>query len=434
MFLDNLVLGVDNCQLWTFHRFSNMQDIRIKTIFGGPIANHCFVVAADGRCFSWGRNENGELGHGDLTNVYLPKEVSFPDDAKIVDGSLGAHHSLAYTKEGKLYACGNGSAGQLGIGKLVDAQKTFLAVQGLGSEKVVSTSCGREFSVLASESGSVYTFGHPMKGQLGNGSENKFLEKTNKLTYQLEKVPIKVDMGEDVKIVKVASGSQHSVAMDEDGRVYSWGFGGYGRLGHKDNKDQMTPKAVEYFHKEETPIDTSLPSFMQRRIPPVRATAVCCGATSSFATVGEPYFSLYQWGITKKAGEASMYPKLCNEVSGWKIRSFTCGNTSTMVAAERKTISWGPSPTYGELGYGVDGPKSSTKSKGVDSLNEAIIQKVSMGFSHALAIINVDDPKGPKVVKSLPVFSPEGIPTDGNLMRKRKNQSVKNNARNKKKK
>jgi len=42
----------------------------------------------------------------------------------------------------------------------------------------------------------------------------------------------------DKKIARIASGNQHSLAVDEDGYVYSWGFNGYCRLGLQDQKDR----------------------------------------------------------------------------------------------------------------------------------------------------------------------------------------------------
>ncbi len=40
------------------------------------------------------------------------------------------------------------------------------------------------------------------------------------------------------KIVSIASGSQHSLAMADDGYVFAWGYAGYGRLGLGDQKDK----------------------------------------------------------------------------------------------------------------------------------------------------------------------------------------------------
>lgn len=35
--------------------------------------------------------------------------------------------------------------------------------------------------------------------------------------------------------------------MDSQKRVFSWGFGGYGRLGHTEQKDEMVPRLVKLF-------------------------------------------------------------------------------------------------------------------------------------------------------------------------------------------
>jgi hypothetical protein len=60
----------------------------------------------------------------------------------------------------------------------------------------------------------------------------------------------------------------------------------------------------------------------------------------------------------------------CGLGTGWAVRSISCGNNSTFVVADAEVISWGPSPTYGELGFGdpAANPKSSTVPKIVDCL------------------------------------------------------------------
>ena len=35
--------------------------------------------------------------------------------------------------------------------------------------------------------------------------------------------------------------------LDSKKRLFTWGFGGYGRLGHADNKDEMVPRMVKLF-------------------------------------------------------------------------------------------------------------------------------------------------------------------------------------------
>lgn len=57
----------------------------------------------------------------------------------------------------------------------------------------------------------------------------------------------------------------------------------------------------------------------------------------------------YLFGQTKKTGEANMYPKPIQDLSGWTTRSIGCGTTCTVIAADNSVISFGPSPAFGEL-------------------------------------------------------------------------------------
>lgn len=41
--------------------------------------------------------------------------------------------------------------------------------------------------------------------------------------------------------------SFRQLVLDSQKRVFSWGFGGYGRLGHAEQKDEMVPRLVKLF-------------------------------------------------------------------------------------------------------------------------------------------------------------------------------------------
>ena len=46
------------------------------------------------------------------------------------------------------------------------------------------------------------------------------------------------------KVVDAACGSSHSACILDDGTLYTWGKGRYGRLGHNDHDPQYKPKQV----------------------------------------------------------------------------------------------------------------------------------------------------------------------------------------------
>ena len=93
--------------------------------------------------------------------------------------------------------------------------------------------------------------------------------------------------------------------IDSKKRIFTWGFGGYGRLGHADNKDEMVPRLLKFFEGQ-------------------NRGAVQIAAGSTFTMGVNEYGALYLWGLTKPVGEANMYPKLVQDLSGWRVRSMGC--------------------------------------------------------------------------------------------------------------
>ena len=66
--------------------------------------------------------------------------------------------------------------------------------------------------------------------------------------------PTQLNFFNTKKIIQVACGDYHSLALDESGNVYSWGGGGVnynrGQCGHDNIKDIETPKLIEFFNQE----------------------------------------------------------------------------------------------------------------------------------------------------------------------------------------
>ena len=51
-----------------------------------------------------------------------------------------------------------------------------------------------------------------------------------------------------VRVVGVAAGGYYSIALAADGRVFTFGNGMHGTLGHGDVEPQLTPRVVEDSH------------------------------------------------------------------------------------------------------------------------------------------------------------------------------------------
>jgi alpha-tubulin suppressor-like RCC1 family protein len=359
-------------------RLRPLVGVDIRFVASGCTSCHCVALDIEGRCYTWGRNEKGQLGHGDTVDRDRPTIVSALSECKIVTAGAGKNHTVVITDDGNSLAFGWNKHGQLGSGSAKN-EIEFSPVRCLVSD-VQYTACGAEFIVWLSstEGASILTAGLPQYGQLGHGTDNEYNTKESsvKLAYEAQPRPKAIASLAGETIVKVACGANHTVAVDSNGYVYTWGFGGYGRLGHREQKDEWAPRRVDVFQRHNV-----LPSN----------AIVSAGAVNSACTAGGG--QLYMWGKLKNNGDDWMYPKPLMDLSGWNLRCMDSGNLNHFVGADSSCISWGVAQ-YGELGYGPNGQKSSAAPKKVDTLEGMHVIGVACGFGVSMVIVdrtNIED-------------------------------------------
>ena len=107
-------------------------------------------------------------------------------------------------------------------------------VEALAGEKVVGGAGGDRHSVVFTEAGELFTFGRGGYGKLGHGGDDH------------ESVP-RLVQGElaEKKVAGVAAGRYHTVVFTEAGELYAFGGGGYGQLGHGGTDTVSVPRLVE---------------------------------------------------------------------------------------------------------------------------------------------------------------------------------------------
>jgi alpha-tubulin suppressor-like RCC1 family protein len=134
----------------------------VKISCGG---GHTLCLDNQGRVWSFGQNnDHGQCGLGDNTigDVHSPTLV--PNLTNIVQVEAGDSHSLCLNDKGRVWAFGNNTSGQLGIGSLPVVSYPVL-IQDL--DDIIQVSCGNDHSLCLDADGWVWSFGNNEDGQLG---------------------------------------------------------------------------------------------------------------------------------------------------------------------------------------------------------------------------------------------------------------------------
>ncbi len=177
-----------------------------------------------------------------LLMLFIMTGYSFGECRHAVDVSCGEDHSLILTNNGSLWACGSNGLQALGVGSSTSSSPTPIQVKGENGEDylsdIVGFDAGWKHSLACDSSGNVWAWGTDSCGQLGNGSNGN--------SEYPQKVLGLYGSGHLQNIVFVSAGrsGEHSLALDENGYVYAWGFNGYGQCGNGTNTNPQVPVRV----------------------------------------------------------------------------------------------------------------------------------------------------------------------------------------------
>ncbi|CAB3388426.1 Hypothetical predicted protein [Cloeon dipterum] len=194
-----------------------------------------FAISRSGSVFSWGENKYGQLGLGTTEHTKVPTKISGSlKEKKVVQVACGGLHTLALTSGGEVHAFGLNSAGQLGLGTSGDIQSFPQKVCGLLNGKIVtSVACQKYSSFSLLQSGEICAWGANTNGMLGLSSPS------NK-----ECSPCMVIGLEGVVISQIVCGPFFTLALSDDGKIYSWGENHRGQLGNGTTEFVESPTII----------------------------------------------------------------------------------------------------------------------------------------------------------------------------------------------
>jgi alpha-tubulin suppressor-like RCC1 family protein len=192
------------------------------------LGGHALALDANGKVWSWGRNNRGQLGRGSVSYfINKPGQVNIP--TKVIRIAAGENHSLALDEHGQVWGWGDASSGQLANGT---PWYTALPKQVSLSKNIIAIAAGGAFSLALDNQGRVWAWGANNYGQLGNGgtvnsSSPKLVVATPGCSY----------------IEAIAAGEAFAVGLS-GGQVCTWGSNSRGQLGVAGPLYRATPAVV----------------------------------------------------------------------------------------------------------------------------------------------------------------------------------------------
>ena len=176
-------------------------------------AAHTVAVKDDGTLWSWGANNNAQLGNGFFMDTNHPEQVGI--DADWVMVSAGSWHSAAIKTNGTLWLWGDNSSTQLGMGE--DSWPLEPAQLGTDTDWVF-VDCGVAYTVAIKTDGTLWAWGDDVYGQLG---VNQFSGHE----------PYPVQVGTDTNWKQVAAGDLFTMGVKTNGTLWAWGTSHSGQFG-----------------------------------------------------------------------------------------------------------------------------------------------------------------------------------------------------------
>jgi len=190
---------------------------------------HTCGLTPDGKAYCWGRNDQGQLGTGELSESENPVAVDSPVTFSAL--AAGGFHTCGIEDvTGSVYCWGQNDRGQLGLG-LTEAFPipTPTVITALSGFTALAAGWYHTCGVTTAQN--VYCWGRNNYGQLGRGSSNDDRNPTP--------APILSVSG----FTSVTAGAGHTCGVTGDS-AYCWGRNDQGMLGIGDNADRDSPVTV----------------------------------------------------------------------------------------------------------------------------------------------------------------------------------------------
>jgi len=212
---------------------------RVQRLLGSPIAaggTHSLAVTPDGKLWAWGNNSDGELSDGAEFNRPYPGEVAVPFSCfgQIVTNAValaggGNEFTIVADANGTVWAAGENRADEQGgaPGDYDMLGDHYPATSISSISNIVNVAAGQDHVLALCTDGTVWAWG---------ADEDENDNPTGQLGVGGLSYPYQTSTPTQslisATVVAIAAGAYHSVALDVSNQVWTWGQNSGGQLGN----------------------------------------------------------------------------------------------------------------------------------------------------------------------------------------------------------
>mmetsp|Transcript_14285 Transcript_14285/g.39698 ORF Transcript_14285/g.39698 Transcript_14285/m.39698 type:complete len:660 (+) Transcript_14285:305-2284(+) len=330
-------------------------------------SGHTVVLTTDGEVFTWGRGDDGRLGHGENMWKYVPRMIQSLAGQAMVQVTCGSYHTAAVAQNGDLYTWGGGMYGKLGHGNEAGASSPK-RVEALVGLPVSQIACGSRHTAVVTSQGIVYTWGDKENGVAGHGDHPTAEAAGHQYApRRLERLAQKC-------VTQISACGFHTAVVTDQGELFTWGEGKFGRLGHYSERNCHAPQLVEALLGK-------------------KPRQVSCGGFHTAVVTEDGRLYTFGGGEHGQLGHNDrvnkLKPTLVQALEGIFVSQITCGwSHSVALTAKGKVYTWG-NGDHGKLGHG-SGRKISVPHI-VDKLKDYRVVRVASYNEHTAALVEPFD-------------------------------------------
>ncbi|ADI84086.1 choice-of-anchor D domain-containing protein [Geobacter sulfurreducens] len=212
---------------------------------------HSVAVRADGTLWAWGDNSSGQLGIGSTVAASTPQQITVTNPASAGNDwaavAAGEAHTIGLKADGTLWAWGDNTFGQLGDGTGTSNRTTPVQIvtgnPGNFDRNWVAVAAGGVFSLALQADGTIWTWGDNSLLQLGTDPAVLAPATQRNVPAQLA-VASPPSTAFNSSWVAIAAGQDHGLALQADGTLWAWGANSVGQLGNGVTTATFTPVQV----------------------------------------------------------------------------------------------------------------------------------------------------------------------------------------------